>query len=1114
MKYTTKYMLGYFEEGDNTSSVAEMRRFETLDVQLYALFSVLGNGIISGWNLTASTGLSIAISSGSGHVNFVAVESEQATTLTGLTPSTTNYIYAELMTDSYWNQTVAFTAYLNQRTLNESLYLGYVVTDTTSVTEINSDGRTNLGFINLILSYIEAHRHIGGTDNPPPIDLSSEVQGVISQDNLPDLDASIIQTGVLDQERLPLIDHITHLINQGTLTHAQLDSFIESLSITNPSLMGEVSTVNLLQLILALKHVYPDIDEYLVNEIAYIPGISPDNYVDWVNTTADVDVKTWANGGTHTITGTPSPASQKYSHVWNKEEDYDNATLSNVVVDSDAVYLDTEVNTLVLDEFSDLTKWQVVTNDLSSTSITLTVDSSTYVVPPNSAKLTVGNSTVEIAMVIKKVFDAMDWSSYSKIVFYLKTEDVQHGDIYFYINDAVYGTQQSEIKVLNRNEPTINIDTLQNGWQEITVDISSYERENINEMGFYVSSQDGWDTSQGFNLNIDSVYLTSGVIYKENGYVRVVFGNDFPYNFYWLNWTATIPTTSGLLFKGRTRVSNTTAGLSIAAWSDYFVIDATLGNEIELPVPSALYKYIEIEVYFGASTDLSTSAILRKIELEYYVTAVENSFIYDTDDDWNAGDKYNILVNNNSISISNSTEVNNIYYGTNEEVVQVDGNLVEIYNITGARLPRSTYQILNDMSPSFGLITGVSRGNNGNLWVCDTDNDRVLEVDKSGALVRGFFGSYLVENVANTSSTVTTTTTTTTSIINMDNLEILQALYNYDKGYLYIIFNRDLGDNEISLITNQYLKIGTNIFYLDGLSVAKVMTGFDNVLLVTITGANYTRLSNMLDGGIPSIVIASPYEKERLSATPAINVKFLIYNFEIANGANGIQITLDGVIQPTIYTTTFTCPILVEGVHTLKAQLINSDSTLNTNIEAIAESTFVVYNSTYSQPYVSITSPKPNQMNSSYPVKIEFEIENFPVLAAGQHLRYVIDSDAPIDYYSADPILISDLDHGEHTLRIYLVDKNGNDLGYLYGSATVEFIIGLNSNATVKYYCSMNGRITNTYVDTAKLIFTDVYSPFDVQYIIPGQEAANPSDKESVLIGKLTNDYIMGKFGV
>ena len=65
-KRTSKYQMTYFEEGDISSSKAEMQRWETIDSQLQSLYQVIGNGILEGWELTASDGLNIVITPGSG----------------------------------------------------------------------------------------------------------------------------------------------------------------------------------------------------------------------------------------------------------------------------------------------------------------------------------------------------------------------------------------------------------------------------------------------------------------------------------------------------------------------------------------------------------------------------------------------------------------------------------------------------------------------------------------------------------------------------------------------------------------------------------------------------------------------------------------------------------------------------------------------------------------------------------------------------------------------------------------------------------------------------------------------------------------------------------------
>ena len=1152
MKRTPIYQLGYFEEQDLTDSVVEMQRWVTLDVQLYALFNVLGNGVKEGWNILPSSGLNVTITPGSGHVVFIAVQSTESVTLT-LTPSIRNYIYVVLNQTSYWDQSVSFVARASESD-ELGLYLGYVDTDATQIIDVNTDGRVLLGFITLIQNFIAAHRHIGGDNNPPPVNLSSEVQGIINQRNLPDMDASIIKTGTIDDDRLPAIDHITKLINQGTLTHAQLDSFVEALNIADPTLMGETSTIDLLQLILALKHVYPDIDEYMVNEIAFIPGISPDNYVDWDNTTATVDINTYSESGGHTITGHAAPSKRAYTKTWDTEAEFGSGTNQDVYINGDTVCLDTEENVLVIDQFADITGWSVLTTDLSSVPSSLTLDPTTWVFPIYSGKLSIGNTQVEVALLIKKEFDAQDWSNYNYIVFYLKTTNVEHGDIFFFLNDNIAGVQNSYTKVLDRNTPTINIDTLQNGWQQITVDISAYTRSEINVIGFYISTQAGWDTSKGFDLNIDDIYLTTGNQYKEDGYMRVIYGNNtFPYEYWRVRWDATIPTdlphSTGIVFKSRTRVANTQAALNTAVWSAY---SSTSGYTVNLPL-GALYKFIEIEMYFGASTDLSRTATLRKLFLDYYASDVENSFTYNEEDDWESGSRFNVDIKTvpNAITVSGINELGDIYYGTDKHAKQIDSNLVELYNITGSVLPITTNQVLSTTSPSLGLVTGIQRGDNGNMWLSDVDNDRIVELDKSGALIRGFYGTFLSEPIdtygteeMGPGSNVNVIANTASSTISTS-IDVLHSLYNPNSGILYIVFNADVENiyaSDTTFDINKiYLKIGTQRFYLNDSTVellgvgeeaynnwvslttsadtsgsAKFINQFaftSHALKITLNGADKTALNEMVDATEPSIVILDPNEQKRTGSS--VTAKFILYNFELGTALSGnrIRVTLDGSSVQDIISTEVSYSGLAVGTHTIKAQLVDSDGSLNTNIEAIAEGSFIVYSGTMTAPYISITTPKPNQIYSSSPVTIEFKVENFPILSLGQHLRYVLDSEPAVDYYSTNPIVLEDVDAGEHTIRLYLVDERGNDLGYTYGSVTGDFIVGLNSNALVRLYVD-RAAISNlaktafvdysrTNTDVSNVYFANIYAPVDIQMLPADTSAVNPNGTPSVLVAKL-----------
>ena len=125
-------------------------------------------------------------------------------------------------------------------------------------------------------------------------------------------------------------------------------------------------------------------------------------------------------------------------------------------------------------------------------------------------------------------------------------------------------------------------------------------------------------------------------------------------------------------------------------------------------------------------------------------------------------------------------------YGANSAVGQLDSSFESKYHITGSMLPISTYQALNGISPSLGLIAGVSRGNNGNIWVADIDNDRVIELNKAGGLVRGFYGSFLTELGAETEDETDTDDEET------ETYDVLHVVYNNDTGILYTVFDKSI----------------------------------------------------------------------------------------------------------------------------------------------------------------------------------------------------------------------------------------------------------------------------------------------------------------------------------
>ena len=150
-------------------------------------------------------------------------------------------------------------------------------------------------------------------------------------------------------------------------------------------------------------------------ELAFIPGISPDSYIDVENTTATVDTNTYAEGGQHTIVGEPSPAKEGFTKTWDTESEFEDSTNNNVLIDGDNVCIETTEDISIIDSFSTIVGWTVVTTDLSSLPSDLQADSGTYIDPPASGKLVVGDEEVEVVLSFSKSLDAQNWSDFNFI---------------------------------------------------------------------------------------------------------------------------------------------------------------------------------------------------------------------------------------------------------------------------------------------------------------------------------------------------------------------------------------------------------------------------------------------------------------------------------------------------------------------------------------------------------------------------------------------------------------------------------------------------------------------------------------------------------------------------
>jgi len=282
--FTQYYNFAYFDFGDELDSIInaqlEADRFVSIDRQLYGLYNVFGDGVISGWTVfdnghTESEGISIGITNGLGIIKFTAVQTESPFFISSLVPNSTIYIYALPTSNSSSTRGINFVASLAEIS-GLALRIAVVTTEDSSISFIDNSVRDFVSFEQNIVDAIGSHRHREGDSK---IDLSSGVKGLLPGSKIDGFDVDKSETGKLNEERIPLLDH-SELENAGNLSHGQIDGVIDTISDNNLGLLGEVSTINQLKQIIFLRYRYDDVDKHFVNELVIIPGLSPDSQID------------------------------------------------------------------------------------------------------------------------------------------------------------------------------------------------------------------------------------------------------------------------------------------------------------------------------------------------------------------------------------------------------------------------------------------------------------------------------------------------------------------------------------------------------------------------------------------------------------------------------------------------------------------------------------------------------------------------------------------------------------------------------------------------------------------------------------------------------------------
>lgn len=742
MRFTDHYRLSSPVAGEPLDALEDSKRFLVIDRQLLGLFQIFGNGVIIGWDLSQSGGLAVSVSTGRGNVNFMSAETTEVREVSDLLPNSTNYIYAQVTDTTAFDRDIEFVSDTDILTTNGRVLLGAAITNDSAVTEIDSTLRNDISFIEQIKTLINQHRHRGGSDNPTKIDLTKEVMGQLPGFHLEAIDASKVETGILPPARIPLLEH-SDLINSGVLSHAQLDSFVRALSNQNVRLLGELSLTNMLQLYLAMKHIWNEVDAHTTNMLVMIPGITPDSFTDFNKTTAVVDKIN------HLIQGIPSVGGELITTTFRTAADFAAAQLkSNVVIgeDDDGAFLKITkpLTESIVESFdnvfsnnTDIPNWKIETL-ATDNNTTFKSDSTKKVDGAFSVKFNVDQ---KIRVQATKTFtETADWTAFNEIETYIQTLSAAHGKIVFQIlkkNDSGVLTEIDSFSLLETNETTV-------GFRKVIRDISNVTRDKVDAIRIYTDTALGWDLSN-FIVNIDSIRINNNLFFSPSGRIRFRLKTAQKAHWAAISWVG--ETNSGTI-QARARTAPSYETFDQSSSAPFSSFSAVSGSD---PLVSD-NRAIEIEIALAANAGKTASPVLRSVTISYITSSTTSGLTLDTVDDFLRATKLeNAAVEApGDVIIEGRIDVGDVVYGMQHSVQQASLATIgtnfafgtPVVGFDGTSLPLSPLQAAeNNLGLRESSIDGaasVERLRDRTYLVTDTLNDRIIIFDREGRLVKGF----------------------------------------------------------------------------------------------------------------------------------------------------------------------------------------------------------------------------------------------------------------------------------------------------------------------------------------------------------------------------------------
>lgn len=759
MASSTKYYgLGFFDFGDplgvDFAGQVEIDRFVFIDKMLYGLMSIFGNGVVNGWTVSAEIALTLSVNEGTGNINFQAARTTFPTTISELPVNSTNYVYAKLTQKTRFTEDVEFVLETTADIADPNfLILARVITGSSSITSIDNSVRQEVGFIELIKAAIRLHKHRGGSLNPSKIDLESEVRGQLPSFRIANFDADKVTSGTFDLSRMPLINH-QNLQNVGLLTHPQLDTFIKTLESTNKEIFGEITTSNLLQLILAMKFVHDDpdsifylsasdIDENMINTLAVIPGITPDTNIDFDNTTAIVDLSQHSINGVAPVTGNSFFVNYDTALAWNAA-----FLLDDVLISGDTVTLgfnqEDETSIVTIEGFESATAagQDLSGGDLSlftRETLILTDDAAitSNISDPNKIEgFYSGEFTHQQTFRVQyvKEFDSdQDWSTFDTFILHVKCMAEVHGSVNLFFEDSA-GNKSIDYIILDANEITSNLDSSANDFKQFDILLATVPfREKIRKFVIYTD-----DIETNFSFFIDFINIQRAILLPEDGSLVLRYASGAKVTFSTIEWESIEP--SGTSITVRARAADGTVLLNRATYTPLL----TNGSSLNLEGTD-----LEIEIVFTPDIARVVAPVLISLRILLTSEAETDGFLIDSADEFGRGTGKNIVVTTApSLQLDTPIYVNSYYYILSNLITQKNPNTDEVPDdmaLFASDSPIAPNTIFNAVEKGthqagarFFEPRSVRRQNGRTFVVADTYNDRILEYDEDGVLIAGF----------------------------------------------------------------------------------------------------------------------------------------------------------------------------------------------------------------------------------------------------------------------------------------------------------------------------------------------------------------------------------------